>query len=94
MPAKLPLKPPSMSSTTSSVSPIKCEVCSARAIMALYARNPGSAQPTAERGDNPFYPHTEADLVLNLCVDCFHATAQELREANYVAIRGTGVIHK
>lgn len=62
--------------------------------MALYARNPGTPDPSlsAQRGDNPFYPISEADIVLNLCVECFHETATEMRSSNYVGIRGTGVL--
>jgi hypothetical protein len=60
--------------------------------MALYARNPQTKLPAAQRGDNPFYPISEADIVLNLCVECFHETATEMRASNYVGIRGTGVL--
>jgi len=62
--------------------------------MALYAHNPGKPiiGLNAERNSNPFYPITEADVVLNLCVDCFHDTAAEMRTNNYVNIRGTGVL--
>lgn len=68
-----------------------CELCKeARAVMLLYAMNPGSQQPTAtERNISPLYPPEQSDVALNLCVDCFHDMAQTMRDEKYVAIRAT-----
>lgn len=57
--------------------------------MCIYARNPGTKQESAQRGDNPFYPIEEADITMNLCVECFHTTAQQMRDTGYVQIRAT-----
>jgi hypothetical protein len=69
----------------------QCELCKeVRAVMLLYAMNPGKPQPTAtERGVSPFYPPEESDVALNLCTDCFHDMAATMREEKYVAIRAT-----
>lgn len=69
-----------------------CELCTVeRAVMCLYAKNPDTKLPPAERNDNPFYPVEEADFTMNLCVGCFHDMATTMREEKYVGIRGTGV---
>ena len=69
-----------------------CEVCSDRAIMCLLANNPGTPPLDYKRNDDPFDPQFKADLALNLCADCFHETAQELRNSKYVNVRGTGYL--
>ena len=70
-----------------------CELCKeARAIMLIYAMNPGSEQPTVlKRGVSPFYPPENADFTMNLCVACFWDMSATMREEGYVAIRATGV---
>ena len=60
--------------------------------MALYAQSPGKPVHALERNDSPFYTPAHADVVLNLCVDCFHDTATEMRTNHFVNIRGTGVL--
>lgn len=70
----------------------KCEVCDERAIMLLYAKNPGSPTGDIERGMNPMYPPSEADIAMNVCTECFWAMSATMREEHYVNIRATGVI--
>lgn len=73
-----------------------CEVpeCDKRAIMCLYAKNPGTKMPEPKRNDNPFYPIEEAHFTMNLCTECFWEMSAQMREAQYVGMRATGYLRR